>query len=390
MKKMTILFMAVFLIGVISTAAQAFEIEWNDWKLKPYGYIKADAAYDDSKAVPGEFVAWVDQEMAGTSNDDQFSFTAAQTLLGWKIYAPEYRGINVMGQVEVDFFGVAAAEHEPGLLLRQAFAEVKWERFTLSAGQMSDIIAPLDPDTLNYSVMWWAGNPGYRRPGFKVACTYGGPVKVITELGFFRTVGEMEDAGATYRTGIDAGFPTFQGRLAVQAKLLGDKPFTLGVSGHYGEEEVDFAPKRHYLSWSIVGDLVFPVYDFMTLKGEIWYGANLDAYLAGIGQGINVPWQLSIESTGGWGTITLTFLKDITINLGAGVDAPVPSDLPARAREINFVGFANFIVDITPNAKIGLEYSHWRTDYTPYYDNGVWREYDGDDNRGQLSLILPF
>lgn len=383
MKKTTILFMAVFLVGSISTAAQAFEIEWNDWTLKPYGYLKADAAYDDSKAVPGEFVAWVAQEGPGMAQDDQFTVTAAQSLLGWKLYAPEYRGINVMGQVEVDFFGVAGAEHEPGLLLRQAFFSVKWDKFSMRAGQMNDVISPLNPNTLNYSTMWWAGNPGYRRPGFVAAYSCGGNVKVTTELGFFRTVGEMEDAGALYRTGIDAGFPSFQGRVAVQAKLLGDDPFTLGVSGHYGEEELDFVPrKKHFHSWSIHGDLVCPIYDFMILKGEIWYGANMDAYLAGIGQGINEDWWAEIESTGGWGMITLTFLKDIEINLGGGVDAPVPSDLPAQARELNFVGFANFIAELTPHAKIGLEFSHWRTDYK-------WSE-DGDDNRIQLSMIFPF
>ncbi len=388
MKKTTILFIAVFLIGGVSTAAQAFEIEWNDWTLKPYGYLKADAAYDDSRAVPGEFVAWVAQEGPGVGQDDQFTVTAAQSLLGWKLYAPEYRGINVMGQVEIDFFGMAGAEHEPGLLLRQAFVSVKWDKFSIRAGQMCDVISPLNPNTLNYSTMWWAGNPGYRRPGFVAAYTCGGNVKVTTELGFFRTVGEMEVAGATYRTGIDAGFPTFQGRVAIQAKLLGDAPFTFGMSGHYGEEELDFALKEKYGSWSIHGDLVFPVYDVMILKGEIWYGANLDAYLAGIGQGIAMwpiqgQWEAqAIESTGGWGTITLTFLKDIEINLGGGLDSPVPSDLPGGFREINFVGFANFIAELTPNAKIGLEFSHWRTDYK-------WSE-NGDDNRIQLSLIFPF
>ena len=393
MKKMSVLFMAMFIVGLMSTAAQAFEIEWNEWEVELKGFLKADASYDDSKTSRGNFVRWVEQEMAGNNHDDEFNVTANQSRLGFSIEAPEYRGIEVEGYVEIDFYGEAfndGRENRPGLLLRHAYVEVEWDNFKIKAGQMSDTIAPLNPNTLNYTVLWWAGNPGYRRPGFTGTCTFGDDIKLISEVGFFRTVGTMTDAGMAYKTGVDAGFPTFQGRVAVQAKLLGDEPFIFGVSGHYGEEEVDFAPpteKSNYASWSVAGDLTFPIFDFAVFTGEIWYGENLDAYFGGIGQGINTTWWEGIESTGGWGQLSLIFLEGITINLGGGVDAPVPSDLAPptagwAAREVNAAGYINFIVEITPHAQVGLEYSHWRTDYRAAAD--------GDDNRVQLSLIFPF
>ena len=36
--------------------------------------------------------------------------------------------------------------------------------FTILGGQTWDVISPLNPRSLNYSVYWWAGNIGYRRP----------------------------------------------------------------------------------------------------------------------------------------------------------------------------------------------------------------------------------
>jgi hypothetical protein len=58
---------------------------------------------------------------------------------------------------------LTAIENRPTVLLRHAYWEVKNERFRFLLGQYWDVISPLQPSMLLYSVGWNAGNIGYRR-----------------------------------------------------------------------------------------------------------------------------------------------------------------------------------------------------------------------------------
>ena len=66
--------------------------------------------------------------------------------------------------MEVDFQNsVLSTENKPTLLLRHAYWEVKDEEFRIVFGQTWDVISPLIPGMLMYSVGWDGGNIGYRR-----------------------------------------------------------------------------------------------------------------------------------------------------------------------------------------------------------------------------------
>jgi hypothetical protein len=86
--------------------------------------------------------------------------TANETRLGAKIKGPNVDGMEISGRVETDFYGGGAAENKPNLMMRHAYIELGWphEKFSILAGQTSDVISPLVPTTLNYSVCWWVGN----------------------------------------------------------------------------------------------------------------------------------------------------------------------------------------------------------------------------------------
>ena len=58
------------------------------FKFRPYGFIKLDASYDDSRAFPGNFILYVPNESAH-KDDNQLNMTARQTRLGMDIIAPE-------------------------------------------------------------------------------------------------------------------------------------------------------------------------------------------------------------------------------------------------------------------------------------------------------------
>ena len=72
------------------------------------------------------------------------------------------------GKVEVDFQNsVLSTENKPTIMLRHAYLEAKDDDFRLLVGQTWDVISPLNPDMLLYSVGWDGGNIGYRRAQFR-------------------------------------------------------------------------------------------------------------------------------------------------------------------------------------------------------------------------------
>ena len=58
-------------------------------------------------------------------------------------------------------------ENKPTIMLRHAYVEVKDDDFRFLAGQTWDVISPLNPNMLMYSVGWDGGNIGYRRAQFR-------------------------------------------------------------------------------------------------------------------------------------------------------------------------------------------------------------------------------
>ena len=355
-----------------------------------YGMIKADAAYDSSRTSVGDFARWVDSEER-RGNDPQFNLTIRQTRLGLLFTGKESAAPIATGRIEVDFYGEATQENKPSILVRHAYLNLHWpERgLALLAGQTSDVISPLLPGTLNYAVGWWAGNIGYRHPQLRVTRKL--PLTELTELtvqaALSRTVGTSTlfgfDPGDT---GEDSAHPTLQARLALATPLLGDQPTVLGVSGHYGDEEYDLDDRGHskdFHSWSLNLDLTQPISPTLTLKGEAFVGENLDDYLGGIGQGIDLALRREVGSRGGWLAAAVGPYGPWQFHLGASAEDTAAGDLSAPgARTFNSSIFGNVLYSFGKHTQVGFELSHWRTDYK--------RLTDGDSLRGQMSFIHKF
>ena len=158
-----------------ATGSQSPKIVWSDLDIQLYGYLKLDAAYDSSRTTNGDYAQWVERE-DDNDDDNQFNMTANQSRFGMKINGPDGEAMNASGLVEVDFYGNAPAENKAQLMMRHAYIKLDWPeyRFNIIAGQTSDVISPLFPSTVNYSVGWWTGNIGYRRP----------QIRLTKELGF--------------------------------------------------------------------------------------------------------------------------------------------------------------------------------------------------------------
>ena len=355
----------------------------SDLDIELYGYIKADASYDTSRVWPGNFVIYADR---GKTGDSEFNLTAKQTRLGLRIGGPEDIDTKTSGLVEIDFYGGNATENQAKIQMRHAYLKIDWpdKRFSILAGQTADVISPLYPDTLNYTVLWDAGNIGYRRPQLRFTKNYwlNADTDLQLDAAVARTIGD-DDLNTS--AGEDAGFPTFQSRAGVTFPWFGYKPTVVGISGHWGEEEYD---SQDVESWSVNLDVTQPINEWLTIKAELFDGENLDTYFGGIGQGVNNNRNnRRIGSRGGWFAANLGPWGKWSFNLGVGMDDVDASDtdgLPEdeTGRIFNRSVFGNMIYSVNKNTQIGLEVSHWRTEY-----NGSG---DADDLRAQTSFIYKF
>lgn len=369
---------------------------WSNLDIQLYGYLKLDASYDTSRTSPGNYVKWVDSEISG-KDDNEFNMTARQTRLGMRITGPEENGVKTSGRVEIDFYE-GGAENKPRIMMRHAYLKIDWpeDQFNIIAGQTSDVISPLNPSTLNYSVMWWAGNIGYRRAQIRLTKTFSltSDVDLKLEGAIARTIGDDElVTTADAKSGEDAGFPSLQGRASLKFPWLGYKPTTVGFSGHWGKEEYDntatTATSEEFETWSVNFDLTQPIYKWLTIKGEFFNGENLDAYLGGIGQGVRsttsagiTTYHDVISSKGGWLAANLGPWQKWRFNLGAGLDDVDNGDVNAAGRTQNRSVFANAIYSINKNTEIGFEISQWHTERKG--------QSDADNLRAQTSFIYKF
>ncbi|UCC97834.1 MAG: hypothetical protein JSW66_18560 [Phycisphaerales bacterium] len=374
-----------------SADAQTHKPVWSSLDIQLYGYLKLDAAYDSSRIDNGNYAKWVEQENAN-GDDDQFNMTANQTRLGMLINGPDGGAMSTSGRVEVDFYE-GGGENKARLMMRHAYMELDWpdDRFSIIAGQTFDVISPLFPSTVNYTVGWWTGNIGYRRPQVRLTKEYGLDTQTDLRLegAFARTIGrDNVSLAGTTDSGEDAGFPSLQGRASLSRPLFGPEPSTIGVSGHWGQEEYDITTggsNREFTTWSLNLDVTQPVHKWLSIKGELFTGENLSAYLGGIGQGVTTAGLNQYEeigSTGGWIAAGLGPWDKARFNLGVGMDDVERGNVNAGDRTMNRSAFGNVFYSLNKSTEWAFELSHWRTEY---HGSG-----DGDSLRAQASMIYKF
>jgi hypothetical protein len=366
------------------------KVVWSDLDVQIYGILRLDSSYDTSQVEPGNYIKWVKSEK-DNKNDNQFDMTANQSRLGLKINGPEDDRLKTSGLLEVDFYGLGE-ENKATIKMRHGYLKLEWpnERFDIIAGQTWDVIAPLNPYTLNDTVMWYAGNTGYRRPQLRLTKSYSlsNDVDLKLEGALARTIGRKPSFTGAIDSGSDAGFPCMQARTSVTFPWFGLKPTTIGISGHWAKEEYDFnnitptITNKKFQSWSINLDVTQPINKWLAVKGELFNGENIDAYAGGIGQGVNLTTYQEIGSKGGWVAAELGPWDKWRFNIGTGVDGVDGGDVKTGDRLMNRSIFGNVIYSATKNAEIGFELSRWQTDYK---GSG-----DADDLRAQTSLIYKF
>lgn len=349
-----------------------------DYKVVPYGVLWGDMIYATSRTSPGAFTLFVPSpEVEG---EPAFTIDARRTRLGLNVTGPEvpiFGGAASGGQVELDFFGQFILENQASLQIRHAFWEAKNDQWRMLVGQTWDVISPLMPGTLNYSVGWMGGNVGFRRPQFRWEryMDFSPTLWGIWQISLNHDI--VPDFSANTTVDREAtSWPVVESRLGWK---LGDRgpdglPIEMGISGHLGQTQFDFngngpppvgmppSDDQAFLSWSFNVDVKVPLTDYWGVQGEYVVGANLSPYLGGIGQGVCGCTRTAVRSHGGWVDTWYRWGPKWRSSFGGGIDDPNNRDL-AFGRSYNSFVFGNLVHELTKKFSMGLEVTHWKTSY---------------------------
>ncbi|MCK4858860.1 MAG: hypothetical protein KAT58_12880, partial [candidate division Zixibacteria bacterium] len=228
---------------------------------------------------------------------------------------------------------------------------------------------------------------GYRRPQVRVTkvLDLDGDMDLKIEGALARTIGRNNPLPGWYDSGEDSAEPSAQGRVSTTLSVFPNTPSTtIGVSAHYGKEEWD-PGNEEFRSWSLNVDVYQPIHSWLTIKGELFTGENLDAYMGGIGQGVTLfaPNQYDeVGSHGGWAAATFGPWKSCSFNVGVAIDDVDRGDVNNGDRTLNRSEFANVFYPLGKNVDCAVELSRWRTDYSG--------PGDADSFRIQAAIIYKF
>ena len=363
-----------------------------DFGFKFGGFLKTDLIYDTTRLFPGNYLLYV-QPYSGDANNE-FFLTARESRLAFDFWWKE-GDYNTKAYLEFDFQNAGSGENKAGPMLRHAYFQISRCRWTLLAGQTWDIISPLNPSTANYSVLWYQGNIGYRRPQirFSTWTKAGENGKVTLAAGISRNLGGDLDTdegvnGYGINDGVDSGLPAFQSRLGYSTSFGETSKIAIGFSGHYGRETYDVDDLGEISSWSANADLALVFNKKVCLKGEFFTGENLGQYLGGIGQSVD-EMNNSLSSMGGWGMLSVKMTDKVTVNAGYGFDDPDEAEWLCpdeegdwELRSKNSEVFGNLFYGVTKRVTAIFEIGYMKTEYLVRDNDGAvftdtLTEYDG-------------
>ncbi len=345
----------VFLISAFALTTFAGDKDEEKVTVKPYGYVKLDAVYETGNASHGNFIIWAQDP---GESDGLYHVTANQTRLGLAIKGFGFGKFKATGKVEIDFYG-GGVQNKALNMMRHAFLKISDGSLTIIAGQTWDIICPLNPPTLNYPVLWGAGNIGYRRPQLSLRKDIkSGKSLFSIQAGIFRTIAGDYD-GDGIEDGTAASFPTIQGRIAGKFSLGGSASLQLGISGHYGKSSGDI----EFTSDSLNADFLLVLSPQFKIIAEYFSGKNLGTFLGGIAQSVSVPLGVEVETKGFFVSAVGSLSPKLQMAVGYGMDDPDDATLLPGARAKNTTFFGNLVLKLSKSVKVGFEVSHWETDY---------------------------
>ncbi|MDR1053890.1 MAG: hypothetical protein LBL39_06905, partial [Planctomycetaceae bacterium] len=346
-----------------------------DITITPYGFINLSTSYETKRTTTGDYTVFANSPNSDTGAG--FNVDPKTSRLGFNIEAPgiaAWHGSKSKGVVEFDFQGAYQSRNRGGLLLRKAYIEISDGQTKFLAGQDWEIISPLYPNVLNYTSGAYAGNVGYRRAMLRVEQRFNFCPSnyLITQFGIadhvFRDNAAVSPAGSSW--------PDIQGRLAYsfgKGYFDHDKPITLGVSSHLGEQRFTFGiDQKNLTSWSFNVDFDLPITKKLSFQMEYFLGENLATIEGGIWQGVDIQRRNTVRSQGGWAALIYQHTEKLQTNWCYMIDDPFNDDVVSGnagnnfARNYNHCLAVNALYQWSKTLMTGFEVSFWRTHWQRY------------------------
>ncbi|MFO8056915.1 MAG: porin [bacterium] len=395
-----------------------------------YGYIKLDAVYQSSYSIMDQYLVYVPpgnkcgpggadcvDGAQDNSEQDTFHMTARQSRFGFLIKGPESDDIKSQGRFEMDFYGDWPAqdvgkdpdENKGMMMLRRAYVEIMGENWSVLAGNEWMVVSPMFPHVNNYPYGADCGNLGYRMPQIRLT-GYALDKQIMMQVAAVNKIGDVE--ALDIDTGRMNAAPTWE------AGLWYKGPFTVALTGHYGQEEIKTVRPSHgstalahygskVESYSYNVSLNIPLGDYFAINGEWFQGANLDGWYTG---GVQQGWvetedgdREALETTGGWAEIMIKPSDKLKFYVGYGVDDPDDDQLENGTIEPGYADkdgnkgitknsmmYGNVWFNVNESTMISFEYMQMTTEYD-LADKDSGLDYDnGETDRYTLSFWYMF
>ena len=358
----------------------------NGFEVVPYGYFKFDAILDSARTAFGDAAVYAVPGSLSGGDDQDLTFSARETRLGFSVKAPDTPNLKVTGRLEGDFYGDLASQDSYQFRLRLAYLDAAWgDGWSVRLGQDWDAYTSFHPKMLDAGILAGTGHLYGRRPQARL--TKVTPLSETTRVTFKAAVenGYKNDIDSDGQQDSNAsGMPQLVAQAALETRLLTRRDSLFAVSGVYGEEKTSKEPNPDtYNVEMVLLAAQLPLADPLTLQGTLWSGKNLDSYYAGVLQGVNLTQGTAVAATGGWLEGVYELNDRLSFGLGYGIDNPDNGDLSlATARTLNQRYFASVFYKLTSSLMIGGEYSVIKTDFK--------EEDEVTDNRLQFSGQLSF
>jgi hypothetical protein len=344
------------------------------YNLKIYGKIKFDGIYDTNNMGREDFILFVPKNAIG---EDKATFNVRDTRLGIAVTGPALNGWTPSGRFEVDFYGTDAATNGQ-LRMRLGYIDFEKEGTAIRVGQDWNQIASLNPSTLDFGIMGYNGNLWNRVPQVTLKQKLGAGFEAL--LTAYRGKWTDDDAGSKLDTQIH--MPWIGGKVSYSAALFSDQKSYFALGGAFRDGQAGDNDVTPYLA---ALELKIPL-SIVEIMGEAYMGQGLGfEYFHNGGSVNNVTYYgafnakgHAIMTSGGWLQASVKPIKDVTVNVGYGLDNPKDNDVGSDFFQQSSYAFGNVFIQLFKDIAVGIEAAHLNTD---------WATGDEHGTRYQTSLI---
>ena len=356
--------------AVAAAPAAAPEVKVSSkYDIKIYGKVKFDTIYDTNNMGRDEFITFVPQNDDGK---DKTTFNVRDTRLGIAVTGPSMNGWTTAGRFETDFYG--SDDNSSGdLRIRLAYIDFNKDGTGIRVGQDWNQIAALNPSTVDFAILGYNGNLWNRVPQVTVRQNFGSGLEGLLSVYRYRW---GDDNAGSKASSMQIHMPWIGGKIAYAGKLIDpDKNAYIALDGAVRDGQAGDNDVTPYLA---ALEVKVPIM-FVELTGEAYMGQGLggEYFHTGSGGAFNAKGN-AILTRGGFLQASAKPMKDITVNVGYGLDDPKNADAGTDFFQQSTYTFGNVFINLFKDISAGLEVAHVNTD---------WATGDEHGTRYQASLL---